>query len=231
MTTPQLPLNFRFPPRTRLAHFLPGDNAVALASVRQLLVDTGEFAGVLLAGPAGSGKTHLASSAVQEANTAQYLPLRSLGAQALPALEAALTTGLVVIDDVDAIAGRRAEEIALFDLFNRAKSDRARLLVTSAELPSRLAIHLPDLVSRLSSLVQHRLRLLPEFEVRAVLVDRARERGLDLSGEVLDFLMRRFPRDLGALISIVDQLDVASMAAQRRLTVPFIRRVIESVKT
>ena len=43
--------------------------------------------------------------------------------------------------------------------------------------------------------------------------------------------MRRFPRDLGALIGIVDQLDVASMAAQRRLTVPFIRRVIESVKT
>lgn len=227
MTTPQIPLSFRFPPRTRFAQFLAGDNAAAVAGVRALLEDDGTFRGLLLAGPAGAGKSHLASAVVQEAEGAHYLPLRHLGANALPALEATAAEGLVVIDDADAVAGRRAEEIALFDLYNRAKAAGARLLVTSAELPSRLPIHLPDLVSRLSSLVQFRLRPLPEFEVRAVLVERARERGLDLSGDVLDFLLRRYPRDLGALIGIVDELDAASMAAQRRLTVPFIRRVID----
>jgi len=227
VTTPQLPLHFRFSPRTRLAHFLPGDNAAAIADVTALSHDDGQFRGLLLAGPPGAGKTHLASAAVQETASAMFLPLRHLGAQALSAIEATDPSGLIVIDDADAIAGRRAEEIALFDLFNRAKSAGSRLLVTSAELPSRLPIHLPDLVSRLASLVQHRLRVLPEFEVRTVLVDRARERGLELSGDVLDFLLRRYPRNLGALITIVDELDVASMAAQRRLTVPFIRRVID----
>lgn len=227
MTTPQLPLSFRFSARTRFQHFLAGDNAPAVAAVEALIEDRDEFVGVLLAGPEGSGKSHLAQALVQAATEARFLPLRSLGDKALLAIESTAENGLTVVDDIDAIAGRRAEEVAMFDLFNRLKSARARLLVTSSELPNRLPIHLPDLLSRLASLGQHRLRPLPEFEVRTVLVDRARDRGLSLSGEVLDFLLRRYPRNLGALIQLIDQLDVASMAAQRRLTVPFVRRVIE----
>ncbi|WP_170113424.1 DnaA regulatory inactivator Hda [Ahniella affigens] len=227
MTTPQLPLSFRFAARTRFQHFLAGDNAPVVAAVEALAHETEDFVGILLAGPEGSGKTHLASALVQTAAEVRFLPLRSLGDKALLAIETAPEQGLVVIDDIDALAGRRLEEIAMFDLFNRLKAARARLLVTSSELPNRLPIHLPDLLSRLASLAQHRLRPLPEFEIRTVLVDRARDRGLSLSGEVLDFLLRRYPRNLGALIQLIDQLDVASMAAQRRLTVPFVRRVIE----
>lgn len=228
MTTPQLPLSFRFAPRTRFQHFLAGDNGAALAAVQSLIDTATEFVGVLLAGPEGSGKSHLAQALVQTAADAGFLPLRSLGNKAELAITHCSEHGLIVVDDIDAIAGRRAEEVAMFDLFNRVKAAHGRLLITSAELPNRLPIHLPDLLSRLASLSQHRLRLLPEFEVRTVLVDRARDRGLSLSGEVLDFLLRRYPRNLGALIQLIDQLDVASMAAQRRLTVPFVRRVIES---
>jgi DnaA family protein len=59
-----------------------------------------------------------------------------------------------------------------------------------------------------------------------VLRERAQSRGFELDDAVLDFLFRRYPRDLGAMLELLDRVDRESLAAQRRITVPFLRRII-----
>ena len=71
------------------------------------------------------------------------------------------------------------------------------------------------------------LRSLDEPGVLAALACRARGRGLELPDETAQFLLRRFPRDLPTLFSLLDTLDTASLVEQRRLTVPFVKSVLE----
>ncbi len=227
MNSPQLPLSFRYPAHQRFSEYIAGDNGVAVAAVERLVADH-EAPWVFLSGPEGSGKTHLLIAACQAATTrhAQYLPLRGLGAHAESALLATQDIDLLAIDDVQAIAGDRGAEIALFDLFNRARAAGASLLFAARQGPGLLPVSLPDLTSRLSSCSRLSLKPLEERERRDVLKARAAARGFELDDEVLDFLFRRHARDLGALLELLDKLDRESLAAQRRVTVPFLRRVM-----
>lgn len=82
---------------------------------------------------------------------------------------------------------------------------------------------LPDLRSRLGACQQALLKPLDDAERRDVLRKQAAERGIELDDTVLDWLFNRYARDLGALLDLLDRLDQASLAAQRRITVPFLR--------
>lgn len=228
MTTPQLPLGLRFPAHQRFDAFHAGDhNVAAVASVAHAARDR-RAPWVFVSGPEGSGKTHLLIAACQEAGSAraQYLPLAALGGQAEAALSALDDFDLVCFDDVQAIAAHRDIQVGLFDAFNRAKARGATLLFAARQPAARLPIELPDLSSRLSSCVQSTLRPLDEATRRQVLRERARARGVELDDAVLDFLFRRHSRDLGSLFELLDRLDRESLAQQRRVTVPFLRRII-----
>ncbi|MGI9305574.1 MAG: HdaA/DnaA family protein, partial [Gammaproteobacteria bacterium] len=71
-----------------------------------------------------------------------------------------------------------------------------------------------------------RLHLLDDEQKLATLRARAAHLGLELPLEAAEYLMKNCPRDLGRLLGIVDELDHASLAAQRRITVPFIKSVL-----
>jgi DnaA family protein len=227
VNTPQIPLGFRFPAHQCFAHFVPGANAAAAAAVAAATHDAGA-PWVYLSGAEGAGKTHLLISACQDGAraNAQYLPLGALGAQAEAALLAQDRIDLLAIDEIDAIAGHRATEIALFDVFNRARAAGATLLFASRKAPGHLPLDLPDLTSRLRSCTQFVLKPLDEAARRDVLRTRAAQRGFELDDAVLDFLFRRHARDLGALLQLLDRVDRESLAAQRKVTVPFLRRVM-----
>lgn len=227
MSTPQLPLGLRFPAHQQLAAFVDVDNGAALAAVRVAATEPAA-PWVYLSGPVGCGKTHLLIGACQlpEGRHAQYLPLASLGAHAEAALLATDDFELLCVDDLDAIAGVRGAEIALFDVFNRGRARGATIVFAARSNPLSLGLVLPDLLSRLSSCAQFALKPLDEAQRRTLLRERARQRGFELEDDVLDFLFRRHARDLGALFDVLDHLDRESLAAQRRITVPFLRRVI-----
>jgi ATPase involved in DNA replication initiation len=89
--------------------------------------------------------------------------------------------------------------------------------------PSQLGLQLPDLRSRLGACTQFSLKPLDDDERRAVLKAQAIARGIELDDSVLDWLFARYARDLGALLDLLDRVDVASLAAQRRITIPFLR--------
>jgi DnaA family protein len=228
VSTPQLPLSLRFPRDQRLDSYrwaAPG-LLEALAAM-----NSAGSTSVFLAGAAGSGKSHLLLATCAEAaangRAIAYLPLRTFGEQASRALAQQGATSLACVDDVQAVAGDRAAEVALFDLHNRVQ-DAGGLLLYSADVPPRqLPIGLPDLRSRLAQCVQFALTLPDEAQRRAILLERATMRGLELDEAVLDYVFRRVGRDLATLTALLDRLDTASLAAQRRITVPFVRKLLE----
>jgi DnaA family protein len=233
----QLPLELRWPAQQRFDSYVRGENAVALG----LLQDAAQSPAtpwVLVAGAAGSGKTHLLIAACAAANengrSAQYLPLRrardaaSTSRPDIASVLRALTgSDVLALDDIDAIAGDDAAEHALFDLYNRCRGENSTMLFSAAAPPAQLGIGLPDLVSRLSACAQAALKPLADSERREALRQRAQARGLTLDDAVLDWLFARTQRDLGSLTALLDRLDRESLAAQRRITVPFLRQLLE----
>lgn len=224
----QLPLALRFPPDQRMETYVAAPPG-AIAQLRALATLPGSD-WCYLAGATGAGKTHLALGACAEAEAsgghAAYLPLRSAVGRVGDALEALEGAALVALDDVDAIAGNRDDEVALFDFHNRMRAAGAALLYTATAAPDALPLAVPDLRSRLAQCARIALPMLDDAGRREVLRTRAQRRGLAVDDAALDWLLRRVGRDLGGLARLFDRLDRAALAAQRRLTVPFLREVL-----
>ena len=225
----QLPLALRWPAHQRFADFHPGPNGAIVEALRAAALDAGSR-WVFLAGGAGSGRTHLLFATCAQASEAgrgaQYLSLSALPSPRATAIRGFGGSALVAIDDVDAIAGEGEAEHALFDLYNRCRAERSTLVFAASTAPARLGIGLPDLMSRLSACTQMAMKPLDEVERRLVLRERAATRGLDLDDGVLDWLFTRRKRDLATLFDLLDRIDRASLAAQRRITVPFLRTLL-----
>ena len=143
------------------------------------------------------------------------------------ALDGAENLDVACCDDVQSIAGSAEWEQRLFWLWQRAQERGTTLLFAARENPAYVEYGLADLKSRLASSVVFPVRELDEDEQLQALDLRAHLRGFELPAETARYLQRRFPRDMRTLCEILDTLDDAAFAAQRRLTVPFIRDVID----
>lgn len=227
--TPQLPLALRWPAHQTFDDFLSNDgNELALAAVRQLAMENASW--IFLSGPAASGKTHLLIAACVAANAAgrnaQYLPLATLDTDRESAIRAFGGSEVLAVDNLDSVAGDRAAEHALFDLYNRCRAENATLLFASRHAPAQLGLTLPDLQSRLAASAQMQVRALDENERRELIRQRAAARGLEFDDAVLDWLFVHQGRDLATLNALLDRIDTAALAAKRRVTVPFLRQLL-----
>jgi DnaA family protein len=142
--------------------------------------------------------------------------------EGLPLLEC------LCLDDLDSAAGSADWERGIFGVLREVEERRGSLVIAAQAPPALLPWTLPDLGSRCSAAAVLSLRPLDEREQVAALQLRARVRGVELPDETLQWLQRRFPRDMRALYELLDTLDKAALAAQRRLTIPFIREVLGS---
>lgn len=214
-------------------NFIAGHNAEPVRAVREAQAGGERF--VFLWGGAGSGRSHVLQAACQQVGAqgqaAVYLPLRQADEFAPAMLEGLEEMAVVALDDIDAIAGRREWEEALFHLYNRLR-DRGEgvLLVAATQPPAALSLTLADLRSRLAWGLVFQLRPLDDVDKRQALQVRARSRGFDMPDEVADYLLRRCQRDLPALFALLDRLDRATLVRQRRLTVPFVREMLGEEK-
>jgi DnaA-homolog protein len=219
----QLALGVRLRADAIFESFASGLNGEPIAALRE-----GGSAPLWLWGGEGSGKTHLLQAVCAAAGAAAaYFPLeRSL---ALPpaALAGFENCRVLCLDDVGAIAGDPQWEQALFRLFNEAAELGTRLIFAARAAPRGIDWSLEDWRSRAAACVVYQLRDLDDAGRLEALRLRAAQRGLQLPPETADYLLRRMPRDLPSLFEILDHLDEASLAAQRRLTVPFIRDALE----
>ncbi len=226
---PQLPLALRFPPEQRLETYV-GDVTGIVARLQSLAA--GELSETLyLQGGAGSGKTHLLLGACAAAEAVgrrpQYLSLARVRGHARDAFEGLEHADMVALDDLDAISAQD-DEVALFDLHNRLHDTGVGLLYAALATSATLELDLPDLRSRLAQCTLVPLRTLDDAGRAAVLRQRALSRGLAFDDAALEWLLTRCSRDLSDLSTMFDQIDRASLAAQRRITVPFLRQVLDA---
>ncbi|HKJ75832.1 MAG TPA: DnaA regulatory inactivator Hda [Gammaproteobacteria bacterium] len=221
----QLPLGVGLRDDATFTNFLPGPNAGALA-----VLEAGNEQAVYLWGGWGSGRTHLLQAACHAAAAAggapAYLPLSAAEDLAPAMLEGLEVAPLVCLDDVQAVAGRADWERGLFDLYNRVREAGGRLVAAADAAPGALGLVLPDLASRLAWGPVYHLEALSDDQKKEALCRRAERRGMELGEDVATYLLRRCPRDLHSLFGLLERLDHTSLAAQRRLTIPFVRQVL-----
>lgn len=222
----QLPLRVRPNEIARFETFVPGPNREAL----QLLASGSVPRVTWLWGRSGTGKSHLLQAACSAAgdrgDAATYIDLESASTPEL--LDGCETLDLVGLDGLDRVADDADWNAAIFRLHTLMQDGSGRLLVSSTAPPAALRFKLPDLRSRLLAAPVHQLRELDEDGQLQALEGRAARRGLELSREAAAYLVHRLPRDMHSLCAVLDRLDEAALAAQRRLTVPFLREVLEA---
>ena len=196
----QLPLEISPPAEPSFDNFVPGQNAEALARVRELAHGTLREAIVYLWGEAGSGRTHLLHAAARA------------------------NASLVVADDVQALDADAQQR--LFNAINAARDGRGAVLAAGPAAPAALELR-ADLRSRLAWGLVYQLKPLAEGEKLRHLQAEAKRRGLTLSDEIAAYLLARVPRDLATLTAVLEALDREALTRKRPLTLPLVREVLE----
>jgi chromosomal replication initiation ATPase DnaA len=190
--------------------FLSGPcNAAALALIDRWPDWPGQA--LVLIGPEGSGKSHLAGIWAAAAG-ARFLAARALATALLPA---ALATGALVVEDG---AAGQFDERALFHLLNLAREERAFVLLTARTAPAGWKLAIPDLASRLKAIPVVALTAPDDVLLRGVLVKLFADRQLVVDESLVGFLANRIERSIAAARSTVAELDREAMRQKRPLT-------------
>lgn len=229
---PQLPLSVQLADTASFDNFFAGPNADAHAAVQALAQDQTR-APLWLHGSAGSGKTHLLQAAVRTAakrGAAAYLPLADLQPVTADLLEGLDHAALIAFDAIDLCCHERRFALALLRLLDAVRANGSSYLFASNVPVDRIADAIPaDLRTRFSACAQFALKPLDDAELSALMQARAKGRGLELPHEVAEFLLRRLPRRIPALLDALAILDSAALSAQRRLTIPFVTQALPAL--
>lgn len=229
----QLALNLRLKDSASFANFFSAQNAEAVDCLRRAVesLDCGKPTEQIIYfwGAPHSGRTHLLQAACHHAQTFalpfSYLPFGDVAVFTPALLDDLESVSLVCLDDLQTIAGLRMWEEAVFALSERLRSSGG-LLVAAAQAPvAQLALTLPDLVTRLTWGPTYPLQTLSDDEKLAALQLRAVRLGLELAPDVARYVLARYPRDTGSLFAWLERVDRHSFAAQRRLTIPFLKEL------
>lgn len=209
--------------------FLASGNEALVALLRDAATAGGGPGCWLYGGPA-VGKSHLLQAASERAgDRSVYVPLALL-ADAGPGLIAGLERReLVCIDDIDRVAGDDDWERAVFNLCNDIAAERGQLIVAASVNQRECRFRLPDLASRLSQLPTFRVAELSDADRQEALQLRSTHRGLELPDETARYLLSRSRRDMRSLYRLLDALDHEALRAKRRLTIPFVRGVLDAL--
>lgn len=198
--------------------FLSGpSNAAALA-----LIDSWPgwpHRAVMLIGPEGSGKSHLAA-VWAHASGARLVAAQALADSTVPV---ALATGAVVVED---LADGAFDERALFHLLNLARQEQAFVLITARAAPRTLAIR--DLGSRLRALPVIAMAPPDDALLRAVLVKLFSDRQVEVDESLIGYVAMRIERSFAAARTVVTLLDEEAMRQKRPLTRAFAAEVLRA---
>lgn len=224
LQTLQLPLHLGLRDDALFDNFFVGENAQVMAALKALHE---QF--ILCYGETGSGRTHLLQAVCHHFENDKkifYLPLSEHASFSPDIFDALETQDIVCIDDVDTIAGDSTWEEALFHFYNRARDNHAHLLLSATKPPQQINITLPDLKSRLSAALSLEIKSLKDHDKIAALQLRATARGLTLSNEVVNYLLHHHSRNMRDLMQLLTTCDEISLITKRKLTIPFVKKIL-----
>lgn len=226
----QLTLGLSLKDEATFDNFYATNNAEIIAELKKTASGCGERI-IYLCGSRTQGCSHLLQASCHYAHQQQirsvYLPLDTLMAHSPEMLNGFETLSLICLDDLQVVASHPEWEQAVFHLFNRVYDSGGRIIFAAHDLPKSIQLTLADLISRLSWGIVYQLHPLSDAEKLKVLIRRAERRGIHLSEEVGKYIMTHCPRHMGTLFAALDALDKASLALQRRLTIPFVKEVLQ----
>lgn len=213
----QLGLGLVLPPSLAEADFLEAaENAEALAWLRRWPDWPGNA--LLLHGPPGCGKTHLAHVWAARAGARIVV-----GAGVTVAGVADLAAAALAVDDADGIV----DPAALLHLVNLQRERGYSLLLTASHSAARWPGDLADLTSRLRAMPAAELREPGDDLLAAVMLKLFADRQLPVAAEVIAYLLPRIERSFAAARQWVARIDAAAIAAQRPITLALVRQVLE----
>lgn len=223
MTSGQIPLALKPPRRPGFDNFVAGPNQAVVDTLAEGL-ERGQW--YFLAGPSGSGRSHLLSACfnglIRRGRDARYM---ALGAGANWPLLDQTDGELVVLDDIDALAGDSAGERLLFNALNRWRARHSTVLMSGV---GRSGFQLPDLVSRLGQAVRLTLKPLEDADLLILIRRLAREHEVVLGRGAAEYLLTRSPRSPAALARLFEQLVARALSERRTLSTPLIREVLQA---
>lgn len=218
-------------------HSQRGANDEALSYLSSLVSNRGNAGllaqNLLLWGEAASGLSHLLQAVcndfVSRKFQVQYLPLSVLlDYSPNDICDGLADCDLVCIDDIHLIKGHRPWQESVFVLFNQLRDANKCFVCAAHTSPSELPIELADLRSRLLSGTVFHIKALDELGLKSAFKQRASDRGMELSEEVVNFIYHRAPRSTHFLFNFLDKLDQQSLAEKRKVTIPFVREMLAS---
>ena len=228
MLHPQLTLPLGIIPSSSFESFLPGKaNASAFATVQAFCASELNDNQLFLWGEQSVGKTHLLSAACQDFAGKGYQVAYLTGDlahhdDALNGLEA---TDLFCLDDIHLLQASAEEK--LFHCINRCRDSQTRLIFSSGSAIDDIGLGLADLITRLSWGPVFQLQALDDDELSTAFAMMLKLRGLEVSDDVIEYVLRRYPREITALKTLAEQIDQASLVEKRRITIPLIRSISE----
>lgn len=227
----QLTLDLTLKDSFTFDNFVTGDN--------QLLVDFFKSDNaniekqVYICGAHNTGKTHLLQALCQyhssKKSKLSYLPLKQLIDYSPEVFLGQEEMDICCIDDVQCLQNKTDWQEALFHLINRCRENNARLIIAANQPPSDIQIELKDLISRLQWGPVFKLNELSDAQKCQALQQRAQCRGFDLEDNVASYLLNNCNRDIADLFEVLDALDKAQLQQHRRLTIPFVKSVLEKL--
>jgi DnaA-homolog protein len=232
MIKQQIPLKLDLKENNTFANFYNGSNTQLVQSLQQLCSKDSTLAEkyIYLWGNSQSGRTHLLQACCHHINKTQaqcfYLSGQQYNLITPAIIENLEQYKLICIDDINLFLKNTAWEESLFHLFNKIKEHNSNLVISSQCAPNQLTNQLADLKSRLCSGLIFKLNQLNDEEKIKALQQRAYGRGLNLSNEASQYILHHTPRDLTNLFKTLNDLDKASLSQQRKLTIPFIKSII-----
>ena len=226
----QIPLDIGYREIPGLNDFITGSNKPALETLKKIAAgdETGQ---IYLWGSTGTGKSHLLNAACMVAGehklSAIYIPLTNYRDLQPLMLEGMDNMNLVCVDDIDCIAGDIEWEQAMFHLYNRIRDAGGSMIISGSANLQAMDLKLEDLRSRLYWDLVFHLEPLSDADKINVLQQRALRKGFELTAEVAEYLAKRVQRDLPNLIQLLNYFDKESLAAQKKITIPFVRSLLD----
>ena len=216
-----------------LQNFLGKDNGILLGELDILARGMRACNVLFLWGDRGCGKTHLLNASCGAAREygkrGVYLNMQqqATNGDSMLDLDNLTPETLVCIDDLDCVADSASQQQSLFAVYERVIGQGGAILVSASKPLKELNLSLKDLESRLSVGGIYQISELSDAEKCTALQQRAENRGFRLANNVMAFILSHYSRDTRSLFALLDRLDNASLRNHRKITIPFIKSLIQ----
>lgn len=226
----QLPLQFEFQSTQNFSAFYSGSNEEIVTNLQQIFITQEQQ--IFLWGAASSGKSHLLQATCQNANDSNKTSFYfSLDAKTLPPptiLDGLDNIDLVCFDNIDQIIENTEWEQAFFNFFNLHRDNNKHLVLSASCPPRYIGLQLPDLKTRMSWGLTLKLNPLSDEQRLHALIYKANVLGFEIPTHVGKFLMTHYTSDLPSIWKLLNRIEIATLAAQRKITIPFLKQIMAS---